>query len=171
MAPVKTGIGKWRGAAALLALALCLASAVGGWRVFTQDLQYRRLVTEVGFWGRDGYTPSAEVLASTAHDLDALLVQAPRQPDYLSLRATVFAWQAHASADVDERIALGNKAMRAQYASLPSRPAHRHAWLKMVQYASRATTGATMLEQAQERLRLLGPGDIPVDAVRPRPVR
>jgi hypothetical protein len=120
------------------------------------DLEYRRLVTEVGFWGRDGYLPTDDVLAQTATDLDGLLARAPRQPDYLSLRASVFAWQAYASGDVDERIAYSNRAMQSQYAALRARPAHRHAWLKMVQYASRATTGAARLEQAERRLHSLG---------------
>jgi len=163
--------GPFRTVSVVAILVLCLLSLFSGWRMFTQDIQYRRLVTEVGFWGREGYTPTASVLEATARDLDTLLKQSPVQPDYLSLRATVYSWQAHGSEDIDERIVLGNRAMQAQYASLQARPAHRHTWLKMVQYASRATTGAPNLALAEERLQRLGLDDGEVDAVYPRSVR
>lgn len=159
-----------RAAAALIVLVVCIASFAGGWRAFSQDLEYRRLVTEVGFWGREGYLPTDEVLAQTARDLDRLLAQAPGQPDYLALRASVFAWQGYASEDIDTRIAFSNRAVQTQYSALRARPAHRHGWVKMVQYASRSTAGAARLEQAQQRLQSLSPGG-EGNAVLPRSLR
>lgn len=171
MAAPALATGKSRAAAALIVLVVCIACFAGGWRAFFQDLEYRRLVTEVGFWGREGYLPTDETLAHTARDLDRLLAQAPGQPDYLALRASVFAWQGYASEDVDQLIAYSNRAVQAQYAALRSRPAHRHGWLKMVQYASRSTAGAASLEQAEQRLRSLSPGGGEDSGVLPRSLR
>ena len=141
--------------AALLCLLLAAVVAVQGARLVMLDLEYTRLRTEVGFWGREGYHPEPPVLARTAEALEQLVARAPGQPDYLALQASALAWQAHYSDDYEQTVALGNLALQAQLAAQQLRPAHRHGWSKVLEYASRATMGSTAIEESEARLLLL----------------
>lgn len=120
-----------------------------------QDLVYTRAQTEVSFWGRGEYQPSAQVVADTGLALQQLLTESPRHPDYLNLMARYAAWQAYWSVDPDIREEISRTAMDSQYRALELRPAHQHGWITMVEYASRSRGGESMRQYAQSRLDLL----------------
>ena len=141
--------------AVFVVLLLLLAASGAGLRLAVLDLQYSQLSAEIGFWGRDGYMPEPALRADVGRGVENLLSAAPRQPEYLALLASYQAWQAHYATDVEERIALNNLAMFSLYRGLESRPAHRHGWSKMVEYASRSTVGAPVLQEAGRRLERL----------------
>jgi len=144
---------------AALFLLLALGATFRGAQLVLNDLEFSRLGTEVGFWGRDSYTPSQASVAATVSAIDTLVAHVPGQPDYLSLQASSLAWQAYFSTDVDKRKALNSLAMNAQLSAAQKRPAHRHSWLKVVEYASRSADGAAALKLAEQRLVLLEPDE------------
>ena len=144
---------------ALLALPLALLSLVHGVQVVERDLAHTRARTEVGFWGRGEYRPVAGRVEATGRAIDALLGAEPAQPDYLALRARYSAWRAYWSTDLGRRQAFNDEAMGYQLRSLRARPAHRHGWAKMVEYASGATAGEPVLSLARERMVMLAPGE------------
>jgi hypothetical protein len=147
-------VGKIRLAATVM-LVLALSGAVFGFDTLVQDLAFTRARTELGFWGQDKYQPDEYAVALTGKTLKILLNESPRHPDYLALQASYAVWQAYWSKDMQLRDALGQQALTAQDLALLSRPAHRHSWLKMVEYASRTSSGETRLRTARLRLESL----------------
>lgn len=137
--------------ALLLALALCFQAA----RVFRQDLLFTRVETELGFWGREAYHPTPFTIESTGQQLSHLLARAPADPQYLALLANYAAWRGYWEQDPERGQQFNAQAVQAQFAALESRPAHRHGWGKMLQYASRVQDGEEMRATAQTRLRAL----------------
>jgi len=145
----------------VFAAALALMGAYTGFITFTQDLAFTGAQTELSFWGRDGYQPEAGTIARTGQSIDALLQGAPGNPEYLGLQASYATWQAYWAENTDERASFNAQAVQSQYKGLQSRPAHRHGWTKMVEYASRTTTGEPMLIAAQAHLRALSVARVP----------
>jgi hypothetical protein len=141
-------------------LALALVAAYTGFTTFAQDLAFTNAQTELSFWGSDSYQPEPKTIELTGRTIDALLQNAPGHPEYLGLQANYAAWQAYWATDTIERVSFSQQAVQSQHAALQSRPAHRHSWSKMVEYASRASDGEVMLQQAQARLRALQPNEI-----------
>jgi hypothetical protein len=147
-------------------LLLVLTFVYCGNSLFVQDLAYTRAQTELSFWGRGNYQPTPQVVRDTSQTLDALLESAPRHPEYLELHALYSAWQAYWTQDLLARDTLNGQAAARQYRALMSRPAHRQGWSKMVEYASRVSTGESMFQLAQDRLVSLQPPGKPERAVR-----
>ena len=136
-------------------LALALVGAHRGLVTFRQDLAFTNAQTELSFWGRDTYQPESKTIRHTGHTIGTLLQDAPGHPEYLGLQANFAVWQAYRAKDPIERASFSRQAVQSQGAALQSRPAHRHSWSKMVEYASRATAGEAMLQQARARLQAL----------------
>lgn len=151
------------GAAALtLAITVAWQSAT----LFRLDLVFTAAETELGFWGRDDYQPTAATRARTARELETLLAEAPAHPDYLALAAFHNTWRAYREDDptVAQRYAM--RAVNTQFSAQQRRPAYRQGWAKMVGYAGRvwADDAAQALGGlAQQRLDALGsaPGPAP----------
>jgi hypothetical protein len=143
---------------ALLVLPLAALSLGHGLQTVERDLAHTLARNEVGFWGRGDYRPAAGRIDSTGQAIDALLRNEPAQPDYLALRARYSTWRAYWSTDLRRRQAFNDEAMAYQLRSLRARPAHRHGWAKMVEYASGATAGEPVLRLARERMVMLAPG-------------
>ena len=142
---------------------MLLAALIGiylGYVLLVQDIAYTRAQTELSFWGRDNYQPSEQVIAETGDRLEGLLDSAPHHPEYQKLQALYNSWQAYWSSGMPERDSLNSETMSNQYGALLSRPAHRQDWSKMIEYASRARNGETMLQLAQDRQVLLSPPEI-----------
>ena len=144
-----------RSMAVLTVLAVALMGVYTGFTTFARDLAFTSARTELSFWGRDRYQPEANTVERTGQSIDALLQGAPGNPEYLGLQASYAAWQAYWSENRDERAGFNGQAVRSQYKALQSRPAHRHSWSKMVEYASRTTTGEAMLVDARAHLQAL----------------
>ena len=144
----------------ILALLLAMVGAYTGFATFQQDLAFTTLQTELSFWGRDNYQPEPRTIKRTGQRIDVLLQKAPGHPDYRGLQATCGAWQAYWASDRDGRASLSQRAVQSQYAALESRPAHRHSWLKMVEYASRTRNGEALRLEAQARLKALQSNEI-----------
>jgi hypothetical protein len=142
---------------AILALVLAVAGGYFGFATLVQDLAYTRVQTELSFWGREDYEPSQQAIDDTANTLQFLLAKSPSHPDFLILQARYSAWRAYWSEDLYAQEVFSREAMAAQYRALESRPAHRHSWSTMVEYASRARDGEATRQFAQERLALLQP--------------
>ena len=141
-------------------LALALVAAYTGFTLVAQDLAFTNAQTELSFWGRDKYQPEPKTIKYTGQRIDALLRNTRWHPEYLSLQANYAAWQAYWATDAMERASFNRQAMQSQHKALQSRPAHRHSWSKMVEYAARASSGEAMLQQAQARLQALQPNEI-----------
>jgi uncharacterized iron-regulated membrane protein len=141
---------------AVLLLLLALTGSYLGFDTLVQDLAYTRADTEIGYWGRGNYQPTPQAILETGQTLQALLERAPHHPEYLELQARYAAWQAYWSRDMRTRDALILDAVTSQHRALLSRPAHRHGWSKMVEYASSSSDEAVLL-LAQKRLESLQP--------------
>lgn len=143
--------------ASLPILGLALLLAWQGLMTFKQDLAFIRAKTEVGFWGRGEYQPRPATVKRTGNTTEALLKARPAQPEYLALAAGYASWQGYWAEDPAARERLNNMAVEYQQSALKSRPAHRHNWQKLVEYASRSSDGAPVMAQAQTRIAALQP--------------
>jgi hypothetical protein len=139
----------------LVILAIALAGAYAGFTRFTQNLAFTAAETEVSFWGRERYQPQATTIKRTGHGIESLLQSAPNDPQYLGLQATYFAWRGYWTDNMDMRTSFNTRALQSQYQGLQARPAHRHSWLKLIEYASRSTSAEAMVIEAQARLQAL----------------
>ena len=126
--------------------------------VLQQDLAYTRPQTEVSFWGRDAYQPDTRTIKATGNTIATLVKGRPGHPEYLALQANYSSWQAYRAQTMEERMAYGRQAVNSQMAAQQSRPAHRHGWQKVIEYASRTTDGEALLNGAKERLQALQSG-------------
>ena len=141
-------------------LVLAVAAAYTGFTTFAQDLAFTNAQTELSFWGRDDYQPEPKTIKHTGQTINTLLQQVPGHPEYLGLQANYAAWQAYWAVDAVERACFNNQAAQSQNIALQSRPAHRHSWSKMVEYAARTSDSEAMLQQVQARLQALQPKEI-----------
>jgi len=124
---------------------------------FQQSVNYTSAQTEISFWGRANYQPEPATIERTGGAVAALVEQVPGHPDYLALQASYAIWIAHWAGDLEDKSAHAGQSVDSQYQALQSRPAHRHSWVKMVEYSARTPTGGGMLQQARGRLQLLQP--------------
>ena len=143
-----------------LVLLLALSGTIQAAKLFNRDLLFTGVETELGFWGRGDYHPTEATIERTGRTLGELLSLSPADPQTLILRANYAAWRGYWAQDIQQGQHFNQQAVQAQYAALESRPAHRHSWSKMVEYAARASDGEVMLQQAQARLRALQPNEI-----------
>lgn len=139
----------------LVILSIALAGAYTGFTHFRQSLAFTAAETEVSFWGREGYQPQATTIKRTGHGIESLLQSAPNNPQYLGLQSTYFAWRGYWADNMDKRASFNTQALQSQYQVLQSRPAHRHSWVKLLEYASRSSSGEDMSIKAQARLQAL----------------
>jgi len=143
-----------------LALPLLLLTLVGisqALSIINQDLRYSQLETELGFWGRDRYHPSAATIDLTGQGIARLLRERPSHPGYLGLQANYFAWRSFWSDSPVGRATFGQHAVASQFLAAQSRPAHRQSWSKMLEYATRSSGTETLRDKAQSRLQVLKP--------------
>ena len=152
-------------AVGLAATALAIASWLAwyGADLFCQDLAFTAARTEVGFWGRGDYQPASSTRAAMEASVAALLARAPAQPDYLTLAANLYAWQAFWAADPALQRAYRLRSVKAQYAAQESRPAYRLGWQTMIGYAADTEGAEAWLQMAEQRLAVLaaGAGSLP----------
>ena len=140
-----------------LALALVLVLALG-WqaaRLFRLDLLFTATASEVSFWGRGTYQPDQPVRERTGRELQRLLKASPAQPDYLTLAASYYSWEAYRAPNAAVANKYDRLALDAQYAAQLSRPAYRQGWEKMIGYASRIEGAENSRKLAEQQLILL----------------
>ena len=145
----------------LAALALAITLAWQAATLFRLDLAFTAAETELSFWGRGNYQPTAATREHIQRELDALLAAAPGQPNYLALAAYHDAWLAYREDDPDAARPYALRAASAQFGAQQNRPAYRQGWEKMVGYARRAGSSkeaAALGALAQQRLDALQPG-------------
>ena len=140
---------------ALLSLGVALSGIIHAINLFNRDLLFTRAQTELSFWGRGSYSPEPVTVLRTEQSLNKLLSGAATNPEYLALHANYFAWQAYWAEEFQLAQHFGQQAVDTQYAALQSRPAHRHSWTKMLEYASRIQDGKPMRAEAQARVNAL----------------
>jgi len=152
------------GASAGLAIAALGMAVTVAWQsatVFRLDLAFTAAETELSFWGRGDYQPDDASRQRTARTLEALLIEAPRHPDYLTLAAYHDAWRAYREDDPTLAQPYAVRALNNQYGAQLNRPAYRQGWEKMVGYARRAGGVAEGAESAaalaQQRVDALQP--------------
>lgn len=143
-----------RGAACILLL-LAVLGAYTGFTAVQHDLAFTGAQTELGFWGQGSYQPEATTIVRTGQTIDALLASDPMHPEYLGLEANYAAWRGYWAEELAVREEYNQRARDRQYSALKSRPAHRHSWNKMVEYASRTGGGEALRQQAQARVQAL----------------
>lgn len=141
---------------AVIGLAIAAVMAWQSCALVAEDVAFTRLETEVSFWGRGEYIPSAATLATTEAALTELLAAAPRQPDYLALAAYLYSWRGNRPAQTAEAQNYRRRAVDAQYAAQVSRPAYRQGWQNMVVYAGRVEGLDALGNQASRWLAALG---------------
>lgn len=138
-------------------LALALTGVVHGANLFRQNLLFIQAETEVSFWGRGTYRPTEKTLRNTNRSIEALLGHQPANPGYLALQASALVWQAYwieaSGQQEQQQQRLGNQAINVQQTALISRPAHRHSWTKLIEYAERAQGEDALITQARAGLK------------------
>ncbi len=140
---------------AFITLGLAVAVVVQAAGLFRQNLLFTRAQTEVSFWGRGDYRPDEVTILDTSKLLNGLLESKPHHPDYLGLQANKAVWLAYWSGPGAAGEHSSRQAIGSQYAALVSRPAHRHSWVKMVEYLSRGEVSeqnVALADLAQARL-------------------
>ena len=145
----------------LVALAAALLLMVQGAQLMRNELGFSRAGTEVSFWGRADYQPSEETILATTNTISTLVANCPGHPDYFALQANAAVWQAYWAQRKEDREVHAARAISSQYCALRSRPAHRHGWVKMVEYASRVPGEKAIVVMAQEKLAALSVGSAP----------
>ena len=138
-------------------LLVALLMVFSGIRHAYLDLIYTSADTELSFWGREKYQPTANTVGQTMQQLKLLLHHSPHHPDYLARQAYFLSWQGFFSSDVSTRLDFNSSALATQQQAMRHRPAYRQGWIEVVEYASRATGGAQALAEAQARLNDLQP--------------
>jgi hypothetical protein len=128
--------------AAAPALAIALACLYQALTIFANNHAFAPLETEVGFWGRDSYQPTAATLQHTDHSLVSLVTRAPAHPDYLALRANQLAWESYWATDQVSKEKYAHSAVQIQYNALQNRPANRQDWVKLERYAAGMDAGS-----------------------------
>ena len=134
-------------------LGLALAGVVLGVNLFRQNLLFIQAETEVSFWGRGTYRPTEKTIGNTNRSIEALLGHQPANPGYLALQASALVWQAYWAEQSDQQQGLGRRAIGVQQTALISRPAHRHSWTKLIEYAERTQDGDALIHQARAGLK------------------
>jgi len=143
---------------AFIALGLAVAVVMQAAGLFRQNLLFTRAQTEVSFWGRGDYRPDEVTILGTSKLLDGLLQSKPKHPDYLGLQANKAVWLAYWSGPGAAGEHSSRQAISSQYAALVSRPAHRHSWVKLMEYLSRGESSeqnTALAHLAQARLASL----------------
>lgn len=134
-------------------LVFALAGVVHGVNLFRQNLLFIEAETEVSFWGRGSYRPTEKTIRITNRSIDTLLGHQPANPGYLALQASALVWQAYWAEQSDRQQGLGRRAIEVQQTALISRPAHRHSWTKLIEYAQRTRGSEALIAQASAGLK------------------
>lgn len=145
--------------ATILLISLYTASRAAD--LLRQDLAFTAVQTEVSFWGRGDYQPARPVRTDLGRRLDTLLADSPAQPDYLTVAASYFAWQAFWAETLELEQDYSRRALRAQYTAQQSRPAYRRGWVIMLGYAARDGGAPEQMALARQRVSALEPGFVP----------
>ena len=111
-------------AGAFAALLLVLAMTWHGLALLQRDLAFSAAETEVSFWGREGYQPTAATIARTGRQLEALLATAPEHPEYQLLAASYYAWRAWWADDAELEAQYTRMGQQAREIARQSRPAY-----------------------------------------------
>jgi hypothetical protein len=120
-----------------------------------RDLEYTRLATEVGFWGRGDYFPLRENRKATAAAARELLKQRPDHPAVLALVARISGWEGYYSLTPGNARRHYAEAVEQQRRALVARPASMEGWRLMRIYAAGAgdETARTQAEGRAAELR------------------
>ena len=111
-------------AGAFAALLLALTMVWQGLALLQRDLAFSAAETEVSFWGREGYQPTAATIARTGRQLEALLARAPEHPEYQLLAASYYAWRAWWADDAELEAQYTRMGQQAREIARQSRPAY-----------------------------------------------
>lgn len=111
-------------ATAAIALLAALAVVWQGLNLFQRDLAFTAAETEVSFWGRGEYQPTAATRERTGAQLQALLAANPTHPEYQLLAASYYAWQAYWTDNEELEQRFTRRAEQARKAARQSRPAY-----------------------------------------------
>jgi hypothetical protein len=103
-----------------------------------QDLEYTRLATEVGFWGRNDYFPPRDSRRATAAAAHELLNRRPDHPAVLALVARISGWEGYYSLTPGNARHHFAAAVEQQRRALVARPASLEGWRLMQDYAAGA---------------------------------
>jgi hypothetical protein len=141
-------------------LFVALAATWQAASLLQQNLAFTKAQTEVGFWGRGEYQPESSTIENTGRRINTLVQRSPGHPEYLGLQANYATWRGYWAQDMEERMAFSLQAMASQKSALQTRPAHRHSWSKMVEYAARTSTGEAAQIAAQAHLQALLPNPL-----------
>ena len=111
-------------AGAFAALLLAVTITWQGLALLQRDLAFSAAETEVSFWGREGYQPTAATIARTGRQLEALLARAPEHPEYQLLAASYYAWRAWWADDAELEAQYTRMGQQAREIARQSRPAY-----------------------------------------------
>lgn len=140
---------------ALAALSLAVALTWESAALLRQDLSFTAAETEVSFWGRGSYQPTAATRAATGRQLEWLLAGSPGHPGYLTLAANYHAWEGFWADTPEAEQEHNGQALAAQFLAQQHRPAYRPGWEKLLGYARRVAGGEAVAALAQQRLATL----------------
>lgn len=120
--------------------------------LFVGNLQFTNAETEVSFWGRENYQPTANAIKRTTRTIDALLSDSSRHPSYLSLQSNILVWLAYWEADQSAQDLLMKQTIAVQIRAIKSRPAHRQSWIKLLEYLSNSNNSGETERWARGQL-------------------
>lgn len=141
---------------ALSALFFMFANLHRAADVFVANLQFTAVETEVSFWGQGNYQPDPQTIERTLKSIGSLVGDFPEQPSYLNLSAAASAWLAYWAISAQEQERWLEQSFSAQFAAIRSRPAHRHSWIKLIEYLSNTNNSDETELWAKARLASLG---------------
>jgi len=90
---------------------IALYSAASSFRLAQQDFLYTSVATEVSFWGRGDYEPTAFTTELAVRGVERLIQQAPANSKYLSLQAKLYSWQGYWAQDTSTKSEFGQMAV------------------------------------------------------------
>lgn len=139
---------KYLSAAACVVAGLCFS--VSSLMLAANHFSYLQVATELSFWSRDDYRPSASVRAATLDATNALLRAHPQYPDYLELAAYANQWEWYFSGEAD----YAERALALQREAVRGRPARRLSWRSLADYAE-ASNSLELARNARSQFHAL----------------
>jgi len=134
---------------------IALYSAASSFRLAQQDFLYTSVATEVSFWGRGDYEPTAFTTELAVRGVERLIQQAPANSKYLSLQAKLYSWQGYWAQDTSTKSEFGQMAVASQYSALGHRPAYLQSWKNLSEYVGRTRHNPSMAAQVASRMNTL----------------
>ncbi|HTQ98852.1 MAG TPA: hypothetical protein VMH83_02635 [Candidatus Acidoferrum sp.] len=114
---------------------------------------------DVIYWGSADRKPTAEAVDDALVRIDQALVLWPRHPDYLALKARLFAWRGQIAVTRDDADTQFRFAIDTMRQALEQRPSNPYNWAQYAEYLATQRGRTLEVRQAADKVRMLGAGE------------